>query len=82
MVSNKTVTISPGEIVIIKVLDNDNDNDTLILDQVTGGSQGTATKVVDNNGNLNWFEYTALNSTSGSDEFFYGVADELVAVFS
>lgn len=78
MVSNKTVTISPGEIVIIKVLDND----TLILDQVTGGSQGTATKVVDNNGNLNWFEYTALNSTSGSDEFFYGVADELVAVFS
>ena len=76
-VSNEFITLSPGGTVVIRVLDNDSDpdGDTLILDQVTGGSQGTTVKVADNNGNLNWVRYTAISGASGTDEFFYGVAD-------
>jgi len=78
-ITNEFVTVSPGETVIIRVLDNDfdPDGDTLILDQVTSGTQGSTTKVVDGNGNLNWVEYKALNNASGTDRFFYGVADGL-----
>ncbi|MGB1311038.1 MAG: Ig-like domain-containing protein, partial [Leucothrix sp.] len=79
IINNEFVTVAPGGSVIIKVLDNDSDpdGDTLILDQVTGGSQGTTQKVADDNGDLNWVEYQALGNASGTDEFFYGVADGL-----
>jgi hypothetical protein len=78
-VSNEFITLAPGGTVVIRVLDNDSDpdGDTLILDVVTGGSQGTTEKVADGNGDLNWVRYTALPNASGTDEFFYGVADGL-----
>ena len=76
-ITGEFVTMSAGETVIIRALDNDTDadGDTLVLDQVTGGSQGTTTKVADNNGVLTWIEYTALPTATGTDEFFYGVHD-------
>ena len=76
-VTGEFVTMSAGETVIIRALDNDTDGDgdTLVLDQVTGGSQGTTTKVADNSGVLTWIEYTALPTATGTDEFFYGVHD-------
>ena len=78
-VSNEFITLAPGGTVVIRVLDNDSDpdGDTLILDVVTGGGQGTTEKVADGNGDLNWVRYTALPNASGTDEFFYGVADGL-----
>ena len=79
VVTGEFFTIDPGESIVIRVLDNDfdPDGDTLILDQVTGGSQGTTEKIADSNGNLNWVRYNSLNNASGTDEFFYGVADGL-----
>ena len=79
VITGEFITLAPGGTVVIRVLDNDfdPDGDTLILDQVTGGSQGTTTKVADNNGDLNWVRYTALPNASGTDQFFYGVADGL-----
>ena len=79
VINNEFVTVAAGQSIVIRVLDNDSDpdGDTLILDQVTGGSQGTTEKVADSNGNLNWVRYTAIPSASGTDEFFYGVADGL-----
>jgi len=77
VVKNEFITVSAGETVIIKVLENDTDadGDVLSLDQVTSGSQGTTTKVADENGNLNWVEYTATATAQGSDVFYYGVPD-------
>ncbi|PID45579.1 MAG: hypothetical protein CSB47_07985 [Proteobacteria bacterium] len=77
VINNEFVSVSPGETIIIKVLENDSDadGDTLVLDVVNSGSQGTTTKVADESGNLNWVEYTALPSASGTDEFYYGVHD-------
>lgn len=76
-ITGEAVTVSPGETVVIRVLENDfdADGDTLVLDQVTSGSQGGTTKVEDANGNLTWVEYKALNTASGTDEFYYGVHD-------
>ncbi len=77
VITGEFVTVAPGGTIIIRVLDNDTDadGDTLVLDQVTSGGQGSTTKVEDNNGNLVWVEYTALPTASGTDEFFYGVHD-------
>lgn len=77
VIRGESVTASPGDTILIKVLDNDvdPDGDTLVLDQVTGGSQGTTVKVVDGNGKFTWVEYTSLSSASGTDEFYYGVHD-------
>lgn len=77
IIVGETVTVSPGETVIIKVLDNDTDfdGDTLVLDQVTSGGQGGTTKVLDDNGGLTWVEYSAISSASGTDAFYYGVHD-------
>ena len=77
VVRNEFVTISAGESIIIKVLDNDTDadGDTLSLDQVTSGSQGSTTKVADENGLLNWVRYTSLSTATGTDVFYYGVPD-------
>lgn len=76
-ITGEAITVSPGETVVIRVLENDfdADGDTLVLDQVTSGSQGSTTKVADNNGVLTWVEYTALPDASGTDEFYYGVHD-------
>ena len=76
-ITGEFVTVAPGATVLIKVLDNDfdSDGDTLVLDQVTSGSQGGTTKVADNNGELLWVEYTALSTATGTDEFYYGVHD-------
>jgi hypothetical protein len=76
-ITGEFVTVAPGATVIIRVLENDfdSDGDTLVLDQVTSGSQGGTAKVVDNNGELTWVEYTALQTASGTDEFYYGVHD-------
>lgn len=78
-ISNEFITVSPGETVFIDVLANDfdPDGDTLILDQVTSGSQGSTSKVLDTNVNRLVVEYTALDSASGTDQFYYGVADGL-----
>ena len=77
IVRNEFITMSAGQSVVIKVLENDSDpdGDTLSLDQVTSGSQGSTTKIPDENGNLNWVRYTALNTASGTDVFYYGVPD-------
>ncbi len=77
VVENEFITMSAGETVIIKVLENDSDadGDILSLDQVTSGSQGSTTKVPDENGDLNWVEYTALDTATGTDVFYYGVPD-------
>ncbi len=71
VVSNENVTVAPGATLDIPVLfnDNDPDGDTLILDQITGGSQGTITKIG------NTIRYTANGNASGTDAIFYGVAD-------
>ena len=76
-ITGESITVSPGETVIIRVLENDfdADGDTLVLDQVTSGSQGGTTKVEDASGNLTWVEYKALDTASGTDEFYYGVHD-------
>lgn len=76
-ITGEFVEVSPGETIIIKVLENDfdTDGDQLVLDQVTSGSQGSTVKVDDGNGNLAWVEYTALSTASGTDEFYYGVHD-------
>ena len=76
-ITGESITVSPGETVIIKVLDNDfdADGDTLVLDQVSSGSKGGTTKVADGSGNLVWVEYKALSDASGTDEFWYGVHD-------
>ena len=78
-VNNEFITMSAGDTIIIKVLDNDSDpdGDSLILDQVTSGSQGATRKVLDDDGNLTWVEYEALDSATGTDKFYYGVADGL-----
>ena len=77
VINGELLTVTPGETVIIKVLENDSDadGDTLILDQVSNAGQGTIRKIEDTNGNLTWVEYSALPSASGSDEFYYGVHD-------
>jgi len=77
IIKNEFITMSPGTSIVIRPLDNDRDpdGDTLSLDQVTQGSQGSTKKVRDNNGNLNWVRYTALPNASGTDVFFYGVPD-------
>ena len=77
VVENEYVTMSAGETIIIKVLENDSDadGDILSLDQVTSGSQGSTRKVADDDGNLNWVEYTALPTATGTDVFYYGVPD-------
>lgn len=76
-VVNEFVTMSAGETVLIKVLENDYDadGDTISLDQVTSGSQGSTEKVADENGDLNWVEYTAFSTATGTDVFWYGVPD-------
>ncbi|WP_158278895.1 Ig-like domain-containing protein [Leucothrix arctica] len=77
VITGEFVTVAPGATVIIRVLDNDTDadGDTLILDEVTSGGQGSTVKVEDTNGNLVWVEYTALSTATGTDEFYYGVHD-------
>lgn len=77
IINNEFVTVSPGGSIVIRVLDNDRDpdGDRLMLDQVTGGNQGTTTKIADGSGRLNWVRYTAIPNASGTDRFFYGVAD-------
>ena len=77
VVENEYITMTAGDTIIIKVLENDTDadGDILSLDQVTSGSQGSTTKVEDENGNLNWIEYTALPTATDTDEFYYGVPD-------
>jgi len=78
VVVNEFITMTPGDTVVLKVLENDSDadGDTLSLDQVTGGSQGgTTKKVPDENGDLNWIEYTSLSTATGTETFWYGVPD-------
>ena len=78
VVNNEFLTLKAGETAIIKVLENDSDadGDTLSVDQVTSGSQGgTTKKVEDDNGDLNWIEYTSRDDARGSEEFWYGVPD-------
>ena len=77
VITGEFVTLAPGETVVLRVLDNDSDadGDSLVLDEVTSGSQGSTTKVADENGNLYWIEYTALTTATGTDEFYYGVHD-------
>jgi hypothetical protein len=77
VITGEFVTVAPGATVVIRVLDNDTDadGDTLVLDEVTSGSQGATVKVEDTSGNLVWVEYTALSTATGTDEFFYGVHD-------
>lgn len=78
VVVDEFITVIPGETVIIKVLENDSDadGDILSLDQVSQGSQGGVTKkVADENGDLNWIEYTSLETATGTEVFWYGVPD-------
>jgi len=76
-ITGEFITVTAGTTVLIKVLENDTDadNDTLVLDVVTGPGQGTTTKVEDEDGNLVWVEYTSLPNASGTDLFYYGVHD-------
>jgi len=78
VVVDEFITVIPGETVVIKVLENDSDadGDILSLDQVSQGSQGGVTKkVADENGDLNWIEYTSLETATGTEVFWYGVPD-------
>ena len=70
-ITNETVTTQKGVGITVDVLANDfdDDGDTLILDELSGGDNGTMTKV---NGKIH---YLPNPSFIGTDTIWYGVHD-------
>lgn len=66
---NVETSINKAILIDVFANDSDADGDTLILDQVDSGSNGTTTKVG------NKILYTPIAGFTGTDTFYYGVHD-------